>query len=194
MSVLVYTENWEGKFKKLSYELVSYAAAMAEMLNTSLTALSIGEVDSAELESLGRFGASKIVSIENEKLKNLDNQAYTAVIADMAKKLGARVIILANNNTGKAVAPRLSVKLKAGVGAGVSRLPSSLEPFTVYKRVYSGNAYAHIVIKTEVRILTLAQNSFDIAEGDNKPEIEKLSYDLDPALVKTEVRDVNKQS
>ncbi|MDT8400076.1 MAG: electron transfer flavoprotein subunit alpha/FixB family protein [Bacteroidales bacterium] len=194
MSVLVYIENWDGKFKKLSYELVSYASSVAEMLNTQLNVLSIGDVDTAELESLGSYGASKILSIEDEKLKNLDSQAYTTVIADVAKERDARIIILANNNTGKAVAPRLSVKLKAGIGSGVSRLPSSLEPFTVYKRVYSGNAYAHVVIKTDVKILTLAQNSFEITEKSKKAEIEKLSYDLDPALVKTEVRDVNKQT
>ncbi len=48
MSVLVYTENWDGKFKKLSFELVSYATRVAEMLNTSCIALSIGNVDDAE--------------------------------------------------------------------------------------------------------------------------------------------------
>ncbi len=34
MSVLVYTENWDGKFKKLSFELVSYASEIAKMINT----------------------------------------------------------------------------------------------------------------------------------------------------------------
>ena len=36
MSVLVFTENWDGKFKKVSFELVSYASKIAEMLNTIL--------------------------------------------------------------------------------------------------------------------------------------------------------------
>ena len=195
MSVLVYTENWDGKFKKLSYELVSYASAVAEMLGTSVTALSIGDVEKSELEELGRYGASKILSVKNPLLENLQSRAHTAVIGDMAEQSGAKVIILANNNTGKALAPRLSVKLKAGVGAGVSRLPSSTEPFTVYKRVYSGNAYANIVIKTEKKIITLAQNSFNITMADdNKAEIEELNYDLDPALADTQVKDVEKQS
>ena len=194
MSVLVYTENWDGKFKKLSYELVSYASAIAGMFNTTVSVLSIGDVDAAELESLGRYGASRILSVKNENLKNLDSQAYAAVIGDTALKTDASVIILSNNNTGKAVAPRLSVKLKAGVGAGVSRLPSSLDPFTVYKRVYSGNAYANVVINTGIKILTLAQNSFEIVETGNKAEVEDFPYDLNQDLVKTVVRDVQKQT
>ena len=194
MSVLVYTENWDGKFKKLSYELVSYASAIAGMLNTTVSVLSIGDVDADELESLGRYGASRILSVKNENLKSLDSQAYAAVIGDIAIKTDASVIILSNNNTGKAVAPRLSVKLKAGVGAGVSGLPSSLDPFTVYKRVYSGNAYANVVINTGIKILTLAQNSFEIVETGNKAEVEDFPYDLNQDLVKTLVRDVQKQT
>lgn len=194
MSVLVYTENWDGKFKKLSYELVSYASAVAEMLNTQLTVLSIGDVDQAELRSLGKYGAARIISVSNTLLKDLDSQAYAQVLGDVAEKIDAGIIVISNNNTGKAVAPRLSVKLKAAVGAGVSRMPSSTDPFTVYKRVYSGNAYANVVLNTDIKILTLAQNSFELLKKDLEPEIEELNYDIDPGLIKTKVLDVQKQS
>jgi electron transfer flavoprotein alpha subunit len=194
MSVLVFTENWDGKFKKLSFELVSYSAKIAEMMNSSVTALSIGDVSADELKKLGSYGAKKIVSVSDEKLKNLDNQAYTSVIADIAVREGAKVIVISNNNTGKAVAPRLSVRLKAGVGSGISKLPLSLEPFTVYKRTYSGNAYAQVVIKSDIKILTLAQNSFDIAGTVDNSVIENASLTLDGSSLKTEVSDVQKQS
>ena len=68
MSVLVYTENWDGKFKKLSFELVSYATGVAKMLNTTVTAVSIGKVDEDELKKLGNYGAAKIINISNEQL------------------------------------------------------------------------------------------------------------------------------
>jgi electron transfer flavoprotein alpha subunit len=194
MSVLVYTENWDGKFKKLSFELVSYATAVAKMLNTSVTAVSIGKVDNDELGKLGNYGADKIVNVSSDNLNSLDNQAYASVIADISKKIDASVIVISNNNTGKAIAPRLSVRLKAGVGSGVSRLPLSLNPFTVYKRTYSGNAFAHVVIKSDVRILTLAQNSFDLAETKVTPVIENLSPAIDSSLLKTVVKDVQKQT
>jgi electron transfer flavoprotein alpha subunit len=193
MSVLVFTENWDGKFKKLSFELVSYGAKVAEMMNSSVTALSIGDVSADELKKLGAFGAKKIVSVSDPKLKNLDNQAYTSVIAEIAAREGAKVIVISNNNTGKAIAPRLSVRLKAGVGSGISKLPVSLEPFTVYKRTYSGNAYAQVVIKSEIKILTLAQNSFDIVATTDNSVIENAAVSLDGS-VKTEVSDVQKQT
>ncbi|KAB2867130.1 MAG: electron transfer flavoprotein subunit alpha/FixB family protein [Bacteroidales bacterium] len=192
MSVLVYTENWDGKFKKSSFELVSYASKVAEMMGTSAVAVSIGNVDEAELKQLGNYGAQKVISVNQDNLKTLDSQAYTSVIATVAEKIGAKVIVVANNNSGKSIAPRLSVKLKAALGAGVSKLPVSTSPFTVYKRAFSGGAYADVVLKTNVKVITLAQNSFDIIETANNATIEKMDVSVDAP--KTQVKEVQKQS
>ncbi|HRR94303.1 MAG TPA: hypothetical protein P5348_09960, partial [Bacteroidales bacterium] len=194
MSVLVFTENWDRKFKKLSFELVSYARGVADLLNTSVLALSVGPVEDSELMKLGQYGASRIISIDRPELKNLDNQAWAGVIAAVALKEDARVLILSNNNTGKAIAPRLSVKLKAGVGAGVSSLPVSTEPFTVNKRAFSGNALAQTVIRSEMKILTLLQNSYGLCETENRAVIEKSDVQADTGFLKTEVLDVQKQT
>jgi len=194
MSVLVYTENWDGKFKKQTFELVSYASEIAKMISSHVTAVSIGKVDDAELAKPGNYGAAKIISIDNDQLRILDSQAYTNVISEIVKAENASVIVIANNNTGKAIAPRLSVKLKAGVGSGVSRLPLSINPFTVYKKAYSGNAFAHVVIRSEIKILTLAQNSFDLIETPNNATIVKMEIPVESALVKTKLKEVQKQT
>jgi electron transfer flavoprotein alpha subunit len=194
MSVVVFTENWDGKFKKSSFELVSYASKVAEMLNTTATALSIGKVDNAELEKLGKYGAKKVINLTSDKLNVLDNQAYTVAIADVVKKEGASVLVLSYNNTGKALAPRLSVRLKAGIGSGVSKLPVSTNPFVVYKRAYSGNAYANVQINTEIKIITLAQNSFEVIETGGSAAIENATSNIDGSLVKTQVKEVKKQT
>jgi electron transfer flavoprotein alpha subunit len=194
MSVLVYTENWDGKFKKLSFELVSYASKVAEMLNTTASVLSLGQVEKTELAKLGNYGANKIINGTNDALKVFDIQAYTTAIASVAEKESASVIILSNNNTGKAIAPRLSVRLKAGIGSGVSKLPVSTNPFVVYKRAFSGNAFANLLIKTEKKILTLAQNSYEIDEKNKGAAVEDLAVSLDGTAVKTQVLDVQKQT
>jgi len=194
MSVLVYTQNRDGKFKKSSFELVSYGSKVAELLNTSLVCLSIGTVSDEELKKLGNYGARKIIRVDGENCKTLDNQVYTDIIAQAALKEDARVIIIANNSEGKAVAPRLSVRLKAGMASGVSKLPLSLDPFTVYKRTYSGNAFAHMVINTEIKIITLSQNSFDLVETPNNAAIENSNITVDNSLARTVVKDSQKQA
>jgi electron transfer flavoprotein alpha subunit len=194
MSVLVYTQNWDGKFKKSTFELVSYTSKVAAMLNTTTVAISIGAVEENELKKLGNYGALKILSINNEVCKIFDNQVYTNIISQVAATQSASVLVLSNNNEGKAIAPRLSVRLKAGIGSGISKLPLNLDPFTVYKRTFSGNAYAHVVINTAIKILTLAQNSFDLYETANNATLENINVNVDGSLPKTEVKDVRKQT
>ncbi len=194
MSVLVFVENWEGKFKKLSFELVSYGNKLAEMLQTRTVAVSIGSVEREELSKLSAYGADKILDINKDVLKILDSQAYASVLHEVAMAENAVAVVISNNNTGKAVAPRLAVRLKAGLGAGVSRLPLSTEPFVVYKRAYSGNAFAHLKILSPVRVLTLAQNSFGLAEAAKTVVIEDFQLTGPEAPVKTEVLGVTRSS
>jgi len=193
MSVLVFAENWDGKFKKSSFELLSYATKVAEMLGTSSIALSIGKIENNDLEQLGKYGVKKIIHVTNDILSTLDNKEYTGIIANIALKEQSTVIILSNNNTGKALAPRLSVLLKAGLGSGVSKLPLNLEPFTIYKKVFSGNAYAKVVLKSEIKILTLAQNSFELIESDNSAVIDHVLVDIS-SEIQTHLKEVQKQS
>ena len=192
MSVIVYTENWDGKFKKLSFELVSYATKVAEMMGTTVTAVSIGNVEPSELNKLGVYGASKVIKVENTALNVLDNQAYTRVIAQVAASEGAKVIVLSNNATGKALAPRLSVRLKAALGSALIKLPVSVSPFTVVKKVFSGKAFATLILKTDVKILTLAQNSFEVVETGGSAAVE--SFAAEVGEVKTVIKDVQKQT
>jgi electron transfer flavoprotein alpha subunit len=194
MSVLVYTQNWEGKFKKSTFELVSYASKVAQMLNTNLVCITIGPVTEEELRKPGKYGADKIIRLESPLSSVLDNQVYTEIIAQVAIKENAKIIVFSNNNEGRAVAPRLSVRLRAGMASGVSKLPLSLEPFTVYKKSYSGNAFAHLVINTDIKILTLAQNSFELIETSDNAVTETLELVVDEALQKTTVREVQKQT
>ena len=107
-------------------------------------------------------------------------------------KENAKVVVLSNNNMGKAIAPRVAVKLKAGLGAGVSHLPVSVDPFVVYKKVFSGNAFANITIKSEVKVLTLAQNSFELIEKQLPLVIEKAAVQVIPC--KISIKDTQKQT
>ena len=191
MNVLVYTENWDGKFKKLSHELVSYAAGVADLAGGNVTALSIGNVDQDELSTLGAFGASNVLSAEAAP-EGLDNQVYANIITAAMEKSGAKILVMANNSTGKALAPRLSAKLKAGLASGVTALPVSIAPVVVKKKVFTGKAFGMVEIASEKAILTLAQNSYEVKETGASASVEAFDPGVDLAA-KTVIKDVQKQ-
>jgi len=165
MSVLVYVEHADGKFKKSVYEAVSYAKAIAEQNNTNLTAISIGDVEDSELKELGRYGASKILSASTAQLKNFVNQAYASVISEAAAKESANIVVLSNSFSGKGLGPRIAVKLKAGFVDGAIELPvAEGGTLKVKKTAFSGKAFAITQIISENKVIALNPNAFGVKE------------------------------
>jgi electron transfer flavoprotein alpha subunit len=194
MSVIVYVEHWDNKFKKLSFELISYSVKMAEMLGTEAVALSIGNVPKQELQKLGKYGVKRILSVDDESTIKFDSQVYSRIISEVATSESAKVIVLANNNTGKSLAPRLSVRLQAAIASGVNQLPDSVTPFVVKKRAFSGSAFARIHLTSEIKVITLSQNSFDLVENPVETVIESANVSVDQLTSKIQIKETQKQT
>ena len=189
MSVLVFTESEEGKFKKIAFEAVSYGKAIAEMLDTSVTAVSININDSSEL---GKFGASKVLQVSNDKLENFNAQAYADVISQAAKKEGAQVIIISSSANGKFMSPLVAVNNQAGYVANATNAPESVSPFKVRSTVYSNKAFAITEISTDIKVIGLAKNAYGLKENEVSITSEDFSPELSDNDFNTEVVSVNK--
>jgi electron transfer flavoprotein alpha subunit len=188
MSVLVYIENWSGKFKKSSFELVSYGSRLAQNMSGNLTVLSIGEVDGNELKNLGKYGASSVLSAKTSA--NLDDKSFAGIIADAAQKTSASVVVMGNSLTGKALAPRVAVRLKAGLVSAVNGLPVSVSPFVVKKKAFSGKSLVEEEITSPVKVITLSQNTAGVTETPSEVTIEELSVEVSPTtkVISTDVQ------
>ncbi|MEP6616510.1 MAG: electron transfer flavoprotein subunit alpha/FixB family protein [Ginsengibacter sp.] len=189
MSVLIFLDQAEGHIKKNSFEAASYGAKVAELTGTTAEGILLGTVND-DLPSLGAYGLSKIHTIKNEILNNFDDQEFTKIIAEAAKSTGATVIIFSNNFSGKSIAPRLSVRMKAGLVSGAVALPDVTKGFVVKKNVFSGKAFANVEIKTGVKIVSLNPNSYKISKGDGVAEVVDMDIAVDQPRVK--VTSVNK--
>jgi len=183
MSVLIFADQFEGHIKKSSFEALSYGAKLAEMMGTSAEGLVLGTVKD-DLSALGKYGVKKIHHVSDASLDHLDAQQYAAVIADAVKQLQATVVIFSNNLSGKAVAPRLSARLKAGLVAGAVALPDLNNGFVVKKNVFSGKGLAQIAVKTDIKIVALNPNSYTITTVDGTAEIHNLSISAGTPRVK----------
>ena len=187
--ILVFLDQSEGHIKKSSLEAASYAAKVAELLNTNAEGIVLGTV-TEDLTSLGKYGLKKIHTVKNELLDHMDAQVFTKIIAEAAKSMDAKVIIFSNNFNGKAIAPRLSVRLKAGLVSGALAIPELSNGFVVKKNVFSGKAFANVSINTEIKIISLNPNSFSIITVDAVAEIVEFAANVDAA--KVQVTNTNK--
>ncbi len=189
MSVLVFAEYGNGKFPKSTYEAVSYAAAVAAKMGASVTAVVLGEVTGDALNSLGEYGAAKVLHASDARLTGFNSSAYSTVLAEAAKAEAAKVIVLSSTLEGKAVAPMLSVKLKAGLVVGVVGLPSTEGAFVVRKKVFSGKAFAEVQVNSDVKILTVSVNSFSLVKNSAAAAVSAFA----PQLPDSDFRLVSKE-
>jgi electron transfer flavoprotein alpha subunit len=178
MSVLVYTESWDGNFRKSSFEAVSYASETAKLLGTDIIAISLGEVSDEQLNKLGNYGASKVIACA--AIEKGDSQGATNAIA--AAVNDASIIVFSNTNTAKMIAPRLSAKLKAGAISNVIALAESTTPITVKRKAFSSKAIELTTINTEKAILCFTPNSYQLIETGGSCSIETSSLNEKGAI------------
>ncbi len=191
MSVLIFVDQSEGHIKKASFEALTYGVKVAEQLGTTAEALVLGSV-SDDLASLGKYGVKKVHQVNNASLNQLDAQVFAKVIAEAATQSGANVVVFSHNQTGKAVAARVAVRLKAGLVAGACALPDTTNGFVVRKTVFSGKAFANVSISSPVKVISLNPNSYTTIVGEGTAEVNQLSITVDAPKVK--VTAVNKVS
>ena len=175
MSVLVYTESEQGKFKKVALEVASYAKAVANQLGTTVTAVTINTSDSS---ALGNYGVDKVLNVTNPALDAFNANAYADVIKQAAEKEGAKVVIVSSSADSKYLAPLLAVGLHAGFASNVIEAPSSTSPFTVKRTAFTNKAFNITTINTDVKLVAVSNNSFGLVENTGNASAE----DFAPAI------------
>ena len=162
MSILIYAESAEGKFKKVAFELASYAKKVAESLGTTVTALTVNTSDVSEL---AKYGVDKVLKVNNDKLAGFTAKAYADVIKQAAEKEGTKVVLLSSTTDSIYLSSLVAVALNAGFVSNVVGLPVSTSPFQVKRNAFSNKAFNITEINTDVKVLGLAKNSYGIFES-----------------------------
>lgn len=181
MSVLVYVDTPGGEIKKAACEAVTYGHKLAQILGTSVTALTIGTAN--EAQQLGQYGATKVLNIAYEG--GFDAQTYTRAIAEVAVQENAQVVLVQHSANGKSILGRLAVRLKAGSVSAVNALPTLQDgKLTVSKGVFSGKASATYRIKTEKAVFSLVSNTFPPEVVGSDVAVTAASVTLAPSRVK----------
>lgn len=191
MPVLIFIDTADGHVKKASLEAMTYGAKVAEQLGTSAEGVVLGAAKD-DLAALGKYGVKKIHHVINDALNHLDAQVYANVIAQVAQASGATVIVFSNNADGKAIAPRLSTRLKAGLISGAVALPDTSNGFMVKKNVFSGKAFANISVSTPVKIIALSPNAYQTIAAEGTAEV--VAFNATVGTPKVKVTNVTKAS
>jgi electron transfer flavoprotein alpha subunit len=192
MSVIVFAEHSEGAFKKKSLEAVQYAADIAKAMGTTATVIALGTVGEDQMRDLGKYGATKVLHVADERLNQFSARAAAKAIITAAQKESAKVIIATHDVMGRMIAPRVAARLSAGLVAGAIAQPDLSNGFTVRKGVFAGKAFADVNIKSDVKVITLMPNTFPVKAGEGAAQVEKLDVAFDDKDFSIKVNATNK--
>lgn len=175
--IYVYTESNDRKLKKVSFEAVSYAKAIANMMQEQVCAIAI---NTDNVESLAQFGADKIISIENEALQQFSTNTYANVLSEVAQD---SIVVFPHTNDASSVASFVALQKNAALLTNVTEVPSSVSPFTVKRKAFSGKGIMTVSTTNPSMCITVLQNAFGLKENPAAGTIENISVSVLPANV-----------
>ena len=178
MSVLVYIESENGSFKKAALEVASYGRAMANALNSSLSAVVFNADD---VSTLSNYGVDKVLSVKITEDYNAET--YADILKQAVEREQSKVVVLSSSADCKYLAPLLSFGLDAGYVPNVVDLPESTAPFQVKRSVFTNKAFSKTEISTEIKIIGLSNNAFGLVEQAVSSTVEGFSPEIIPSKV-----------
>ena len=189
MSILLYAEYAEGKFRKVAFELASYAKKVADSLGTTVTAVTVNAGDVSELS---KYGVDKVLKVTNDTLAGFSAKAYADVIQQATQKENAKLILLSSTTDSIYLAPLVAVSLEAGFVSNVVGLPLNTAPFQVKRTAFSNKAFNTTEIETDIKILGLAKNSYGIFENSSTLTEEDFNPTLEESDFNVKIESVEK--
>jgi len=169
MKIIAVAEQRDNKLKKVSFETVRAARTLADHMNGEVIGLVIGSQVQSIAGELGGYGATKVLTVQQPTLEKYSSTAYAKIIAEIAQKEHADIVLLPATAMGKDCAPRIAVKLDAGLAADCIALNVEGGTLIATRPVYAGKALSDIKINSAVKVFTLRPNVFPAGTSTGTP-------------------------
>lgn len=157
MKALVLAEAREGALRNVSFE----AIASAKQLTDDVTAVMIGDHVQSLAQELGEYGASRVLVVEDDRLKHYTPDGYGQVLRQLIEQENPEMIVLGHTALGKDIAPKLAARLDAGLISDVVSIEGSGRDAEFVRPIYSGKAFEKVKFKDSVMFFTIRPNNID---------------------------------
>ena len=179
MSILVYCDHFDGKFRKVSLEMLSEAAKIAEQTGDEVHAIVLGPGSKALAEQTGKYGAKKAYYCEDSILENYSTDAYVDVIEKAFDQSEPKLFMIGHTPRGRDIAPRLAQKLELGMISDIIKIELSDGEFIFTKPIYAGKCLTKQKCITEPAFVSVRPNVLGIEEKDaGTPELVELKPEI----------------
>ena len=219
--VMVFCEQRQGNLMPTDFELISEARKLADELDTEVIGLAIGSDCTGMPHDIAGYGADKVITCEDPRLKDYTTDAYAQVVCDVVRTYKPEVFLFGATNIGRDLAPRCAARLHTGLTADCTHLDIDTKKYIEFLRenstldvdksrwnyedkglkmtrpAFGGHLMATIICPrfrpqmSTVRPGVMKKAPFDEAKAA-AVKVEKFDVKLDDALLKTQVTEIVK--
>ena len=170
--VIAITEQRDGKFRKVSFEVVSEGRRIADGLSAQLTAVVIGSGVGSLAAEIKKFGPDQIVILDDPALADYRTDAYAPALAEVVKSRDPAVVITGASVQGKDLTARLAARLNAGLVMDCTAISLQNGVLTCTRPMFGGKILADVQVQGSPQIVAVRPNVMSIAESPKEPVVE----------------------
>ena len=123
MEIWTIAEQFDGKLKNISYELLSWGRKLADKSKSKLVSVLIGGgVGDDLMQSLIYSGADEVYAVEDKNLNYFICTSYSAILENLINEYKPEIIIAGATSMGRTLMPYTAVKVHTGLTADCTGL------------------------------------------------------------------------
>jgi electron transfer flavoprotein alpha subunit len=116
-------EQFEGKLKGVSFELLARGRKLADKLGAPLVSVLIGDgVKENDLMTLIHQGADTVYAVQDPQLRYFVCETYAFVLVQLIKEYQPAILLAAATSTGRTLMPYVAIKSHTGLTADCTEL------------------------------------------------------------------------
>jgi electron transfer flavoprotein alpha subunit len=171
--VIAITEQRDGRFRKVSHEVVSEGRRIADALAGRLTAVVIGSSVDALAAEIKTYGPDTIVVLDDPELADYRTDAYTNVLSAWLASANPAVILAGATAQGKDLTARLAARLDAGLAMDCTAVALQGGLITCTRPMFGGKIFADVQIQGSPQIIAVRPNVMKITASPKESAVEK---------------------
>ncbi|RME70327.1 MAG: electron transfer flavoprotein subunit alpha/FixB family protein [Planctomycetota bacterium] len=170
-NVIAFVQCHDGEIKRTQLEAVSEGARIANALGGGCVAVVMGSGAADAAAGLGRYGARTARAIGDAAVAHYNGDIYGRTVAALAREHDAAVIVASATAAGKDLCPRVAAHLEAGYAADATGVRVEDGKLLVTRPVYAGKALIDVGFESDVAVVSLRPNNFEVSEGEGSAEV-----------------------
>ena len=180
--VYVIAEEFEGKLRNVTLELLGQGKQLAEGIGDEVGAVLIGHNVKPLAQELIAHGAHKVYVYDDPKFENYNTTAFTRALVHFFNEVKPNVYLVGATNIGRDLGPRVANALQTGLTADCTNLFVDDDGKTIVwtRPALGGNIMAEIVCRNNrPQMGTVRPNVFKKPEADPNATGEVIDMHVD---------------